>query len=168
MDGVIKFKLLNVLVLGMLVMIITSCVTVNKLYEGPDKPISEIAILRDFPPCPGRYPYWVDADGHLIRPSGNWESHEYHLLPGRHVITIKTSLKGGEKLTFIAIEGHSYSIWPWGLSSSTVYPNIKLGILDKTVGLWVSKGVEWILSDNISKGDYIDTENRIIPCYRPR
>lgn len=84
-----------------------------KLYEGPEKPLAELAILR--------YPYKT-----------------VHLLPGEHTVYLSQK-EPWKAQTFLARAGHTYEVAVYSYTMITVRNDSTAiwGIYDKTAKRWV-------------------------------
>jgi len=94
-----------------------------KLYDGAEKALSEIAVLK----CP----YWVTVDSHT---GGG----TLHILPGKHVVHLSKKESWKSK-TFWAQAGHKYEVAPHSYTMITVRDESTAiwGIYDKTAKWWV-------------------------------
>ncbi|MDZ7804798.1 DUF2057 family protein [Thiohalophilus sp.] len=92
----------TLLSLGLVSVLLTACAPTGpvKFYNGPDKPLSEIALIR----VPGPITT-LAIDGRDIRsPSKEEGFYELHLSPGQHTLTFKYELYWGSADTGMLIK----------------------------------------------------------------
>jgi hypothetical protein len=124
--------------------VISGCTTpITRLYEGPEKPRSEVAIL-----C-----------GPNLSIDGKELCGEIHLLPGTYVVSPLS--EPDVKLSFRAEAGHSYALEPYASARPIWLPKFMYkwwGIRDATISAWTVKEPEDMrkLYRDVEDGEWIE------------